>query len=295
MQRFLSVDPRPTVGISPYAAFNNNPIYNSDPLGDTSVPTVNGGSMIMSPGSFTTFDGGVKKLKNSSVTVRPGAGTLKSFTAGAKEDPITFEARFNSKSGEFAGYFNSTNPSQSWNDYFNEQMNVVKYLDGVDRLEAAGVWDRNVSDDQAKWRTIGLGLGTIIPNALIRPLTIATATQKVASSPAGKAVADFVKLFKPINEFDVTTTLYRGTTGTEQGSSILFLTNDATVAATYIKQGGQVMQYEMSQFSLKSLEYSNELRFATGIHGPTGKVSTEYIFEGKNLVEALNSIATPLK
>jgi hypothetical protein len=30
-----NIDPKPTVGISPYATFNGNPIFNADPMGDT--------------------------------------------------------------------------------------------------------------------------------------------------------------------------------------------------------------------------------------------------------------------
>jgi RHS repeat-associated protein len=287
-------DPKTNTSLSPYSTFANNPIFNSDPLGDTTIPTVNGGTMELTPNSFTTFDGKVKNLKGSSVTVRPDAGTLNTFTAGTEKNPLTFEARFGSSSGKFLGYFNSDNPSQSFDDYYNGQIDRAHAMDVVDGLVKDGVWDRNVSDGQAKWRTIGLGLGTTLPNVFIKPLSIATATQRVANS-GGKAVADFIKLFKPINELDVTTTLYRGTTGSEKTSSIIFLTNDAKVAATYVKQGGQVMQYEMSQFSVKSLITTGELELKTGINGINGAVSTEYMFKGKKLVEAVNSIAEPLK
>ncbi len=37
--RRWNVDPKPNVSISPYAAFENNGIFNSDPLGDTTRPT----------------------------------------------------------------------------------------------------------------------------------------------------------------------------------------------------------------------------------------------------------------
>jgi hypothetical protein len=79
--------------------------------------------------------------------------------------------------------------------------------------------------------------------------------------------------------------------GAEAGASTLFLTDNAAVAATYVKNGGSVVSYEINQFALKSLEATGELSLKTGMHGTAGAVSTEYMFAGKNLVEALNSIA----
>jgi hypothetical protein len=103
----------------------------------------------------------------------------------------------------------------------------------------------------------------------------------------------YLKLFKPSNEFDVTTTLYRGLTGSEAGATQIFLTNDAAVAATYVKNGMQVMQYQVTRYSLKVLEQTGELLLKTGKHGSSGITSTEYMFQGKHLVDALNKIAKP--
>ena len=75
----------------------------------------------------------------------------------------------------------------------------------------------------------------------------------------------------------------------------MFLTDDAAVAASYVKNGGQVMQYEATEFGLKSLAKAGELTMKTGTHGTAGAVSTEYMFTGKALVETLNNLATPLK
>ncbi len=116
-----------------------------------------------------------------------------------------------------------------------------------------------------------------------------------SAKPTIKAVSDYLNLFKPIDEYDATKTLYRGTTGSEVGSTAIFLTDNAAVAATYVKNGGEVVQYEMSQFSLKSLTVTGELELKTGIHGITGASSTEYKFTGQKLVEAVNSLAQPFK
>jgi hypothetical protein len=77
-----------------------------------------------------------------------------------------------------------------------------------------------------------------------------------AASLEARTSQSYIELFTPIDELDPTTVLFRGTTGSETGSSTLFLTNDAQVAATYMKNGGEVMQYEVSQFSLKYLQAS---------------------------------------
>lgn len=70
------------------------------------------------------------------------------------------------------------------------------------------------------------------------PSTKAAEATVVAEAQSA-SVARYQKLFKPISEFDVTKTLYRGTTGSEASSTVLFLTEDATVAATYVKKWGQ--------------------------------------------------------
>ena len=56
-----------------------------------------------------------------------------------------------------------------------------------------------------------------------------------------------------------------------------------------------MVQYRVSQFGLKSLEQSGQLTHKTGIHGTTGTVNKEFMFEGSDLVKYLNSIAQPLK
>jgi RHS repeat-associated protein len=117
------------------------------------------------------------------------------------------------------------------------------------------------------------------------------ATSTVATTSS--KVAGYLKLFKPINEFDFTKTLYRGLTGTEATSAQIFLTDNAALAATYVKNGGKVMQYEMTNFAIKSLEQTGELTYKTGIH-VAGEATTEFMFSGKDIVKALNEVAKPL-
>jgi RHS repeat-associated protein len=101
---------------------------------------------------------------------------------------------------------------------------------------------------------------------------------------------NYLKLLKPIDEFDPVKTLYRGTTGSETNSVALFLTDDAAIAATYVKNGGKVMSYDLSQSSLFILEQAGKLNKLSGKHLIGGATSTEYKFIGKDVVNALNSI-----
>ncbi len=114
-----------------------------------------------------------------------------------------------------------------------------------------------------------------------------------ANSSLKNTVDDFVKLFNPADAYDPVKTLYRGTTGSEGKGNLLFLTDDATVAATYVKNGGQVMKYELSHSSIYNLRQRGMLTMKEDIH----KVGTQevrhstYEFSGSNLREALNKIA----
>jgi len=67
------------------------------------------------------------------------------------------------------------------------------------------------------------------------------------------------KILSSTSEFDPLITLYRGTTGSESGSSLLFLADDANVASSYIKNGGQLMRYEISQSGIYQLRHSGML------------------------------------
>ena len=73
---------------------------------------------------------------------------------------------------------------------------------------------------------------------------------------------DYVKLFQPISEFDVTTTLYRGLSGREATKSVI-LTDNATVAAIYVKNGMSVHSYKVTRFALFKLEQLGKLTHYT--------------------------------
>jgi RHS repeat-associated protein len=114
-------------------------------------------------------------------------------------------------------------------------------------------------------------------------------TEAVAETSA------YSKVLSSTSEFDPVKTLYRGTTGSEVSSSSMFLTDNAEVAASYVKNGGQVMQYEISSSGLYTLEHSGQMTVGPGMHAGSNAISTEYQFIGKELVKELINIGTPYK
>ncbi len=155
-------------------------------------------------------------------------------------------------------------------------------------LQAAGVSPAN-ANTAATYSEGALQIA-MIPIAGASKTTFGVPVIPVAASGASK----YLNLFKPTSQFDPVRTLYRGTTGSETGATTIFLTDNAAVAATYVKNGGQVMEYQLADFSLQSLRFSGQLTLKTGTHGATGVVSTEYMFQGSDIVKALNILAKPL-
>lgn len=144
---------------------------------------------------------------------------------------------------------------------------------------------------------LGIGLLTKAGFKALGSYAAKNISNRLAANAVLKnTVDDFVKLFKPINAEDVTTTLFRGTTGSEGKGNLLFLTNDASVAATYVKNGGQVMKYEVTNSSLFNLQQRGMLTInPKDMHMINGQqiYHTTYEFTGSNLRQALNQIAKP--
>ena len=120
---------------------------------------------------------------------------------------------------------------------------------------------------------------------------VAKAANAVAA--AEETGSSISKILSSSDEFDPLVTLFRGTTGSESGSSLLFLTDDAAVASTYIKNGGQLMQYEISNSGIYQLRYTGQLDVYKGINQGSNVISTEYKFIGKDVVNAVNKLAKP--
>ena len=132
-------------------------------------------------------------------------------------------------------------------------------------------------------------LGTFGTSTWANSSKIATSSNTVANNSS-----NYSKLLQSSDDFDPIRTIYRGTTGSEGSSSVLFATDNASVAASYVKNGGQVVEYQLSLSGLKTLEYTGELTYKVGLHGVNGAKSTEYMFQGRDLIKALNEIAKPI-
>jgi len=291
--RRWNVDPKPDISLSPYSTFRNSPFINIDALGDTTIEAPDGRCIDVGDhvSGVQQFQNATQILETSKKQIQVDPNSTQSFILNTPgQAPARFVAIFGEVSGKFLNYAWDKDQNYTLDDYYRDMAEDI-----------ANVWDHEdimefkSSPEEAKKSILASGVNSTIPLFLIRPLTIATATQRIVNSQIGRSVGEYINLFKPINEFDVTTTLYRGTTGTENGRTIIHLTTDVEVAATYIQNGGQVMKYEVTEFSIKQLQSSFQLELKTGINGVNGKISTEYMFKGKELVEAINSIARPVK
>ncbi|QUY58005.1 RHS repeat-associated core domain-containing protein [Chryseobacterium arthrosphaerae] len=102
------------------------------------------------------------------------------------------------------------------------------------------------------------------------------------------------KMLSSVDEFDPLVTLYRGSSGSEIGSEFLFLTDNIDYAASYIKNGGTINQYQISRSGLYILEHTQRLSInPNGQHVGISGTFSEYLFTGKDVVQALNKIAKP--
>ena len=79
-------------------------------------------------------------------------------------------------------------------------------------------------------------------------------------------------------------TLYRGTTGSETGPGPLFMTDNPSYAAGYIKNGGRLVKVTLPRETLERMVYNGDLSLIQGLHvtgndlRTTGKAYLEYMF-----------------
>jgi len=271
--RRWNLDPKFTADVSRYAVNGNNPIIYNDPNGD--FKTRFGASLykIFHGGEIRQDDGGEYYVSKQ----------LESSDRG-----VTVQRRFNWSGRDVGKNLALEAKKKQWQANFKRDQRLQEW-------ERLGIWDPTVTQEQARRNAINLSVGLVLPN-FIKGGTVA-ANSRTVTDVAPKAIGgnadDFVKLLTPNQSVDVTKILHRGTTGSEAGANLIILTDDAVVAATYVKNGGQIMSYPVSDYALKALEFTGHLTKATGTHGVTGKINTEFFFEGAELVKALMKIAKP--
>ncbi len=103
----------------------------------------------------------------------------------------------------------------------------------------------------------------------------------------------YVKLLTEFGEYDATKILYRGTSGSEKVGAQIFFTDNSAAAATYVKNGGEVVETRVSEFALKKLRLEGNLQIMEDLH--KGVRHTSYKFTGNELREALMRITKPNK
>ncbi|WP_219007613.1 DUF6443 domain-containing protein [Aquimarina litoralis] len=281
--RWTGIDPVTHHSLSPYNAFDNNPVFWADPSGANSEDLINDIWNNSSSGSTTwtnTGNGSFSDGNGNTVTDNSNSGD--SSNGSSEGGILNADGTCCANSGS---------------------ANSVEHRTTLARrahIESLSDEEREAYLEKEKDFYIAIGALAIPIGGAIRVIfrggkwivTLARGGKLVTTTVSSSR---FVKLLKPVSEFDEAVTLFRGTTGSEAGSLSLFLTDNAAVAATYVKNGGQVVSYRVSQYALKFLEQSGSLNRFKGIHKATGAVNNEFQFIGKELVEALNKLANPLK
>lgn len=109
-----NIDPRPQTSASPYAVFDDNPIWNSDALGDTSITRPDGYVGEDIP-DYAVINSVSKpgKVAGTNVNAQHTEGAVESFTIGRK----TFTANYNTSDGSFTGY-------KCGNVYYNSKLYI---------------------------------------------------------------------------------------------------------------------------------------------------------------------------
>jgi hypothetical protein len=125
--RRWNVDPRPSVDISVYASFGNNPIINSDPLGDTTITRPDGVKDDMPDFGKVNSLSTPGNVAGTNVPANHTEGAVESFTIGNR----TFRANYYAPTGTFTGY-------KCGDLYYN-------YKSYINAIDAVGDYDLTVS------------------------------------------------------------------------------------------------------------------------------------------------------
>ena len=159
--RFWQIDPEIEAqeSYSPYESMGNNPISNVDPLGDFKTKF---GAWLHS-----VFNGGdVGKNANGEYYVS------KTNVSFGENGEVIATAK--------VSYGRGRDRLSAAREKLLEEVDQQADDERTKRnLTDAGLWDPNLSQDQANRNLVGLGTNLVIPSVAIKPLTIATNIQKV--------------------------------------------------------------------------------------------------------------------
>lgn len=141
-------------------------------------------------------------------------------------------------------------------------------------------------------KLLAMGLATGIAKATARQVS-AKLFSNILKEETTSQTDKYVKLLTEFGEYDATKILYRGTSGSEKAGAQIFFTDNSAAAATYVKNGGQLIETRVSQFGLKKLELDGKLEILQDLH--KGVRHTSYKFQGAELREAMMRITKPSK
>jgi hypothetical protein len=83
--------------------------------------------------------------------------------------------------------------------------------------------------------------------------------------------------------------LYRGTTGSEGKGGALFLTTDPNYAATFVKNGGQVIEITMPRSTFQQMQWNGVLQPLNGVHTISGTGAGEFVIYKTDLINQMLS------
>ena len=109
--RRWNIDPRQKVNESPYMCFSGNPIFYSDLLGDSTVPTPNGGTIDLPKEAkiIGVYTAKTSTLEGDSRLVNVKEGSISSFQLNDDK----YEVMFSTADGSFVGYGKNRSPNVS--------------------------------------------------------------------------------------------------------------------------------------------------------------------------------------
>lgn len=200
--RFWQIDPQTEAleSYSPYESMGNNPILNTDPLGDFRTRF---GAWLHS-----VFHGG--EVHQNEFKEWYVQKTETSMSDGV----VTVNSQVSYGKGRHA-------LSRAGEDMLDEVAdNQLKK-----EWENAGIWDPNLSPDEAGKNALNMGLGVTLPSAYIKPATSAANATKVVNTMANKTLPELQAIAKQ------NATLFRKLFGTGKEGAQAVLNNIKNVKA----------------------------------------------------------------